>query len=198
MAVEIHPRKLLGPWIEGYALDVHTTSSDFIGYNAYGHPEFATTRSPMGELLYRLKYRGDQTTLNQITETVAAFLANWNIQVDTIVTVPPSDTTRTSQPVVEVATAVSAQTGIPLCESCVSKIRSTSQLKNVFDREKRDELLAGAFGVAELKTSAKRLLIFDDLFRSGATASAIARLLTERGGALAVYLLTLTQTRETL
>ena len=64
MAVDIHPRKVAGPWLDGYALDYNTTSSDLIGYNAYGHPEFATTYSPMGDLLYRLKYRGDQTALD--------------------------------------------------------------------------------------------------------------------------------------
>ena len=99
---------------------------------------------------------------------------------------------------IEAATAISARTGIPLCVSCVSKIKSTAQLKNVFERDKRDELLAGAFGIDDQKTRDKRLLIIDDLYRSGATASAIARLLTEQGGASAVYLLTLTQTRKNL
>ena len=198
MAVEIHPMRVAGPWFDGYALDVHTTSSDYIGDNAYGHPEFATTRSPMGELLYRLKFRGDQTTVEPIVETVAAFLANWNIQIDAIVPVPPSNASRKHQPVIVVATAISARTGIPLCESCVSKIKRTAELKNIFARDKRDELLADAFRVDEQKTRAKRLLIFYDLYRSGATASAIARLVMEQGGASAVYLLTLTQTRRNL
>ena len=101
MAVEIHPMRVAGPWFDGYALDVHTTSSDYIGDNAYGHPEFATTRSPMGELLYRLKFRGDQTTVEPIVETVAAFLASWNIQIDAIVPVPPSNASRKNQPVIE-------------------------------------------------------------------------------------------------
>lgn len=198
MAVDIHPRKLTGPWLEGYALDVHTISSDFIGYNAFGHPEFSTTRSPMGDLLYCLKNRGDQTTLDPIVETVVAFLTNWNIQIDAIVPVPPSNTSRKNQPVIAVATAISARTGVPLCGSCVTKIKSTTQLKNVFDRDKRDELLSGVFAIDEQKTRAKRLLIFDDLYRSGATASTLARLLTKDGGASAVYLLTLTQTRKNL
>lgn len=198
MDVDINPKRVAGPWSDGYASDVHTTSSVFLGDNAYGHPEFATTRSPMGELLYRLKFCGDQSTVAPIVETVAAFLANWAIQVDAIVPIPPSNVSRKRQPVIKVAGAISARTGIPLCESCVCKIKSTAQLKNVFDRNKRDELLADAFGVDEQKTRAKRLLIFDDLYRSGATPSAIARLLTEQGGAAAVYLLTLTQTRKNL
>jgi predicted amidophosphoribosyltransferase len=152
----------------------------------------------MGELLYRLKFRGDQTTIEPIVETVVVFLASWNIQIDAIVPVPPSNASRKNQPVIEVAKAISARTGIPLCESCVAKIKSTAQLKNVFDRDKREGLLTDAFGIDAQKTRAKRLLIFDDLYRSGATASAVARGLTEQGGASAVYLLTLTQTRKNL
>ena len=55
MSVKINPHKLNGPWSDGSALDVHTTSSTMIGHNAFGHPVFDTTRSPLGELLYKLK-----------------------------------------------------------------------------------------------------------------------------------------------
>jgi competence protein ComFC len=41
----------------------------------------------------------------------------------------------------------------------------------------------------------KRVLLFDDLFRSGATLNSVSALLTERAGATAVYALTLTRTR---
>jgi predicted amidophosphoribosyltransferase len=198
MAVKINPRNLRGPWVEGYALDVHTTGSVFLGHNAYGRPEFDTEHSPLGDLLYRLKYRGDRTALLQIVETVAAFLDTWKPRVGAIVPAPPSNTARKNQPVLELAKALSEQTGIELCASCVSKVKSTAQLKDVFDFQKRAQLLADAFSVDKGKTEGRRLLLFDDLYRSGATASAIARLLIGQGGASAVYLLTLTRTRRTL
>ena len=47
MPAKINPRKLRGPWTDGYALDVHTTSSTMIGHNAYGHAVFDTVRSPL-------------------------------------------------------------------------------------------------------------------------------------------------------
>ena len=155
-------------------------------------------RSALGDLLYRLKYRGDRTALLQIVETVAAFPDTWKPQVGAIVPVPPSNTTRKNQPVLELAKALSEQTGIELCTSCVSKVKSTAQLKDVFDFQKRAQLLADAFSVDKEKTKGRRLLLFDDLYRSGATASAIARLLIGQGDASAVYLLTLTRTRRTL
>ena len=61
---------------------------------------------------------------------------------------------------------------------------------------KRTEILSGAFTVDVAKTTGKRLLLIDDLYRSGATVSAITQLLLTTGAASAVYLLTLTQTRK--
>ena len=195
MSVSIRPRKLAGPWVAGYSLDKHTTSSRMVGHNAYGHPVFETVRSPLGELLYRLKNHGDETVVPEIVETVAAFVASWRVHLDALVPVPPSNTTRKRQPVIAVAKALGDRLGIP-CEMCVSKIKATAQLKDVFDYEKRTELLKGVFAVDERLSSGRRLLLIDDLYRSGATVRVIARLLTTEGAARAVYLLTLTQTRK--
>lgn len=167
-----------------------------IGYNPFGHPVFDTKRSPLGDLLYRLKNAGDLTVIEPIVETVAEFLGTWKPRVDMIVPVPPSNRARKHQPVIEIARALCARTGMPLCESCISKTKSTAQLKDVFDYHQRAQILQGAFGTAEAKTRGKRLLVFDDLYRSGATVSAIAQLLTGAGAASAVCLLTLTQTRK--
>ncbi len=114
--------KLRGVWQAGYALDLHTFSSTFLGYDSFGHQVFDTKRSAIGELLYRLKYGRDRTTLDSIAETVTEFLRNWNIEVDALVPVPPSNRTRSVQPVLEVASAVCKRGGIQLCE-CVKKVR---------------------------------------------------------------------------
>lgn len=199
MAAKIKPKTLRGPWAAGIALDVHTTGSTFLGHNEYGHPVFDTGRSPIGELVYRLKYRGDKDALREIVETVASFLlGTWKLQADILVPVPPSNTARRNQPVMEVAVSVSGRCGIPLCGSCISKVKSTAQLKDVFELAKRTELLRDAFAVDQAMTSGKKILVFDDLYRSGATAGTICRLLASEGGAKAVYLLTLTQTRRSI
>lgn len=198
MPVKISPRKLRGPWTDGFSLDVHTTGSTFLGYNAYGHPEFDTARSPLGDLVYRLKNRGDRSAIEPIVETVVQFLNTWPVKVDAIVPVPPSNTARKNQPVIELAKVIGERTGIPICASCVSKVKSTAQLKDIFERTKRDETLGDAFAVNSERTRGQRLLLFDDLYRSGATAGAITKLLLQKGAASAVYLLTLTQTRKKL
>lgn len=198
MRVEIHPQKLTGPWSMGFALDFHTTRSSFIGYNAFGHPEFDTQRPPIGELRYNLKNRGDLTAAEPIADAAAAFVKSWRVQIDALVPVPPSNAARKRQPVIEVANEIWRRTGIPLCNSCISKTKNTGQLKDVFERAKRDEILADAFAVDTAQTRGKRLLLFDDLYRSGATAGAITRLPLGDGSAANVYLLTLTQTRKNL
>jgi competence protein ComFC len=177
-------------------LDLHTLGSKFLGHNAFGHPEFETRRSPLGDLLYRLKNAGDRAAIPEIIDTVATFVKTWRVQIDAIVPVPPSNTRRKHQPVLEVAEALGTTLGVPICGKCVTKVKSTAQLKDVFDYAQRAAILKDAFAVDKQKTEGQRLLLVDDLYRSGATASAIAQLLTSQGAARAVYLLTLTQTRK--
>lgn len=199
MAVKIDPKKIKGKWAEGYALDIHTLSSTFLGYNAYGHPDFDTKRSPLGELLYKLKYGAGAEAVESVSETVADFLrVKWPIEVDLIVPVPPSNLGRRRQPVLEVAKAISVRSGIGLCESGIQKIKQTPQLKNIYDYKERSAALEGAFSVDAEKIAGRRILLFDDLFRSGATMNTITARLIEEGKAQAVYALTLTRTRSTL
>jgi predicted amidophosphoribosyltransferase len=157
---------------------------------------FDTVRSPLGELLYRLKNRGDQTALAELIDTAGAFVKSWGVQVEALVPVPPSNTTRRHQPVIGVAMGLSGYLGVALCKGCVAKVKNTAQLKDVFDYAKRAEILRDAFSVNATRTQGKHLLLIDDLYRSGATVSAIAQLLTTTGRARAVYLLTLTQIRK--
>jgi predicted amidophosphoribosyltransferase len=99
------PRRIIGKWSQGYALDYHSVSSVFLGHNQFGHPEYDTKRSEVGELLDGLH------------------------EVDT-----PA-------------------------------------------------------------TQDKKILLFDDLYRSGATMNAITAALYEQGKAAEVFALTITRTR---
>lgn len=42
---------------------------------------------------------------------------------------------------------IGERAGIPLCTSCISKLRGAAYLKDVFERTKEDGMLAGAFVV---------------------------------------------------
>jgi competence protein ComFC len=186
-------RKILGKWREGFSLDLHTLSSIFVGYDEFGHPRFDTQRSEIGELLYRLKNKADQTSVPEIVEAVEALMKAWNPTVDILVPVPPS-TQRAVQPVLVLVRAISQRLGILLAD-CVTKTRDIPQLKNVFDLDERAKLLEGLHAVDTSATQGKRVLLFDDLYRSGATMNAITTELYEAGKATDVFALTITRTR---
>jgi len=78
---------------------------------------------------------------------------------------------------------------------CVTRKRDAPQLKNVFDLDQRLALLEGLHHVDKAATQDKGILLFDDLYRSGATMNAITELLYEEGEARDVFALTVTRTR---
>ena len=71
---KINPQTIAGQWKAGIALDVHTLSSTYLGVNEHGHEVYDTTRSEVGQLLYRLKYRSDMVAANEIVTTAAEYL----------------------------------------------------------------------------------------------------------------------------
>jgi competence protein ComFC len=189
--VAINPQVITGKWQVGYALDVHTLSSTYLGADQYGHDRYDTTRSPLGELLYRLKYNRDQSVVPEIIDTVCAFLGK-AFKFELIVPVPAS-TARTVQPVVLIAAGIGDKIGVPV-KQCVNATRPTTQLKDVYDPAQRKAQLDGLYAVDAAVTSGKRILLFDDLFRSGATMNAVTDVLYQSGAA-DVSALTLTCTR---
>lgn len=187
-------RKLKGSWEDGYALDVHTKSSVMIGHNEYGHPQFDTTYSEVGALMNRLKYRGDKTTLAELVDTAASFIRAWELDMTAIVPVPPTKVYRTFQPVLALSTELANSLNVPMLKSAVRKIKQIPELKNVYDAEERKRLLTGAFEANEQALKGQRVLLVDDLYRSGATMNAITEVLLAAGTS-EVYAFAFTQTR---
>ena len=195
--INISPIKLSNNWFEGFALDLHTLSSEFLGYDEFGHEVFDTKRSEIGELLYRLKYKSDKSSLKEILDATVNFLSNeWKISriLDGILPVPPSRS-RTFQPVIEIARGISSMLQVCLHEGFLIKVKETPELKNVYEYQKRLELLTDAFATKNLSLEGKNVLLLDDLYRSGATFNAITRVLCEKGMVNKVYVLALTKTR---
>jgi competence protein ComFC len=189
----INPRRISGKWTSGWALDVHTLSSTHLGMDERGHDIYDTKRSDIGELLYRLKYRGDQEAAKEIIIAAADFVRPSRAKFDLIVPVPPSGV-RAVQPVILLATGIGAALNLPLAD-CLATTRAATQLKGVMDAERRKELLEGLYSVDPAVTAGKKVLLFDDLFRSGSTMNAITELLLGEGKAASVRALTITRTR---
>jgi len=190
---QFQPRRILGKWQQGFALDLHTISSIPLGYNEYGHMQFDTTRSEVGELLFKLKNRADTSTVPEIVAAAVQFITAWKPPIDMIVPVPPSSM-RAVQPVILLAQGISTQLGIPLVQA-VTKTRDTPQLKNIYDLDERLNALDGVHVADSAAAQGCRILLFDDLFRSGATMNAITTALYDQGKAAGVFAFTITRTR---
>ena len=195
--VKIKAMKIPGKWREGYALDFHTIRSEFLGYDGFGHPMFDTHRSEIGELLYKLKYQSDRSVVNTLVEIAADFIVSWNPTLNLLVPTPPSRPRRTYQPVLEIAKSLSQRISVPLCVDCIKKVKDTRELKNVYDYDERIQLLENAFSINSSKLKGQNVLLFDDLYRSGATLNAITGAVYEQVEGCTIYVLALTKTRST-
>ena len=187
-------RKLKGSWKDGYVLDLHTISSVMIGHNEYGHPEFDTTYSEIGALLNRLKYHNDKSSLPTLVEAAVSFIRSWEIEFTAIVPVPPTKVYRTFQPVLALSTEIASVLEVPMLKSAIRKAKQIPELKNVYDPEERKRLLGGAFEANAEAIKGQKILLVDDLYRSGATMNAITEVLLA-AGASEVYAFAFTQTR---
>ena len=109
--VKISPKRLQGQWDEGFALDFHTISSTYVGDDEYGHPQFDTVRSAIGELLYQLKYGNYQSVMEAITATASSFVRSKSWCIDVVIPVPASRY-RSFQPVVGLAKQLAEDLGV--------------------------------------------------------------------------------------
>ena len=86
---------------------------------------------------------------------------------------------------VEIAKAIGTSLFVPVDLVAIVKAKDTPELKNVFGFKERTSTLKGAFMVNEKAVRGRRILLVDDLYRSGATASNVAQALIA-GGATTV------------
>lgn len=185
--------KLEGNWRSGRAYDLHTVSSTYLGVDEYGHDRFDSTRSEMGELVFALKYRNDKSAVAKIVKLLD------NIggieKFDFIIPVPPTNKKRKYQPVELIAAALGERRGVTVLKGYLAN-EGDEELKGITDPVARDELLREALKIIGGENIAgKRVLLVDDLYRSGSTLRIATEILYDEGQAEAVSVLTMTKTR---
>jgi len=180
-----------GNWKGGWALDLHTIHST---QNDDG--SFNNERTRLGESLYMLKYKNDYTKIDELAQEAAAFIQNLMVKphLSVILPTPPSKA-RHMQPVIEMAKRISEIIKIPIDLDYIHKTKNTEQLKSIQDLAEREKIMSGAFAVSDQRYANKKVLIFDDLFRSGTTLKEITKVLYDVGKVQNVYVVTLTKTR---
>lgn len=185
-------KTITGRWKAGWALDVHTTHSTRNPNGSYNN-----IRTPIGEAVFQLKYRHNQKQIDFLVNELVAFLNTRLVlpYIDVIIPTPPSQN-RDFQPVPEIASRVANWLEKDIDFNFLIKAKSTSQLKEIQDINERQQIINGAFTVADPERYRnKKVLIIDDLYRSGTTLNEISKVLYEQAHVNNVYVVTLTYTR---
>ena len=184
---------LEGNWKSGKAYDLHTVASTHLGVDEFGHDKFENTRSEMGELVYKLKYKQDKSCISAIIKLLASIRGIENF--DYIIPIPATNKKRPFQPVELVAQALGDDRGVEVLSDALVN-DGKEELKSITDPVARNELLVEAMSLNKANYfKDKKVLLVDDLFRSGSTLKIATDLLYEKGNASQVSVLTLTKTR---
>lgn len=184
--------KLAGNWDEGYALDLHTISSVYVGEDVFGNPQYQTQYTTLGQLLHSFKYNGRIDTSKEIVDLSAEFLDQWlgNKGIMAVLPTPPT-ADRHIQPVYVIAEAIAKHLHVPYVENVLEKITET-QSKNMPKNQKKLN------GTMIQKLPAKRkcnILLVDDIYSTGATATACVSVLRNDPLIEQIYYLAITKTR---
>ncbi|MBR4321147.1 hypothetical protein [Treponema sp.] len=182
-------------WIEGYAFSVHTQYSIYVGENEAGFPQFDTKRTPMGKLVYQLKYKQNLSVLPQIISLLKSdskFVEF--IKKDFVILVPATNKNRRFQPVELVADAISHEFGIKVIKEMVEAENHT-EIKQV-EKAKKIDILKSSYSYQDHPEVSKEsnIIIFDDIYDSGSTMNVVADLL-QQNGYKNLYAFALTHTR---
>jgi len=186
--------KLEGNWDKGFAFDVHTLESIPIGPNEYGYEQFDTTYSEMGGYVYKLKYKNDKSAIKKIVDLLSKYKGI--DKFDAIIPVPSSKKNRPYQPVDEIAQELGKRRRVDVLIGLLEKRDGGKELKNITDPVERIKELKKVISLSsKINVSGQKVLLLDDLYRSGATLSASTDILYNQGKVSNVCVLTMTKTR---
>ena len=193
--MDVNIERINGVWMLGYSLDKHTISSTPTGNNQFGHMQFDTVRPEAGEALFHLKYRQDFSQAALIAQQMNKSLGNFFSSCG-LITPMPASTTRTRQPVHEIAKELATLMDIPCYENLLVKTGSTPAMKDIANREDKVSALMGAFTVYDvLPSGLYDVLIIDDLFDTGSSLEAATNVLKGYNKIRNVYVATVTRKR---
>ena len=187
---------LKGNWRLGWALDLHTESSSYVAPG-----EFDTEYTEIGQMLYNLKYQNDKSQIRPLADKLHEFFQNRRAtpHISSIIPVPPSNEDRRFQPVTELADALGNKLGINVLHDYIQKIKITKTLKSVNTQAEKKKILRGVFKVnpdVEPDRVGENVLLFDDLYQSGATLREITKTMNNEIYIKSIYVLTVTKTRK--
>jgi predicted amidophosphoribosyltransferase len=162
---------LTGPFEQGWALDNHSTRE---------HGKWR--RTVIGHRVYRFKYRGHRTSGRWLVKTAIRFLQHldppWNI--DLILAVPPSRPRRRRTAVEYAAHKMARTLKVPFPIRELDKPYSTRYIKEAISKAQKREIIENTMLIHHPDLiRGKRILLMDDLIKSGTTCTEAVRAIRE-------------------
>lgn len=189
----IQPIVLNGIWDEGYAIDKYLRTSTYIGDDAFGQPQFDNSYTEIGKLLHDMKYNGHFNTSREIALLCYDFLNEWldDKNINSIIPVPAT-MERVVQPVYAIAEEIAHRLHLPYSQDVLKKT-SDIPVKNM-PRENRN--LKGS--VTKLKDAKWKcnILLIDDFYTTGETATECVSVLKEDNLIDKIYYLSIVKTKQ--
>lgn len=140
-----------------------------------------------------MKYNGHYNTSEKIADICVQSLATWflNKQIDIILPTPPTNK-RIEQPVFLIAEAIASRLNIPYSDSILQKTDSHQAKNMTFETKK---YLQGS--IKKLKNAKRKcnILLIDDFYSSGDTATECVSVLKEDPLIEKVYYLAIVKTK---
>lgn len=146
------------------------------------------------ESIYRFKYGGRREYADFFGEQIADYLGDFvrNISPDGIVPIPlhrRRKAVRGYNQAGLLANAAGRRMGIPVYENLLVRVKDTVPQKKL-NRDERQNNLKRAFKMSENDVKLKTILVFDDIYTTGATIDEAARAL-RAAGTERIYFITL-------
>ncbi len=194
--MKVNLRALAGNWDAGYALDKHMLSSEYLGDNAQGHPQFNSIRTEAGEATFQLKYRSDWSQAARLAQALAVHVYPRLRDVGLLVPMAAS-TKRPRQPVTEVTRELGKLVKLDVFENLLFSASGGKSLKDLHSKaEKVDALSKSGFSVGDADAIVGdgrwNALIIDDLYDTGASMEAACTVLRTHPKINKIYVATLT------
>jgi predicted amidophosphoribosyltransferase len=168
-----HPRRLHGPWTDGFTLDRYSGSV-------------------LGTLVQQLKYKENAAALVPIVDTIENFIRNrWEglPRIDCIVPAPPSVSRPGFQPAIEITRALAGRLNVYLSEDVVLKVKPTPPMKSIFSGAEKRQMLREAIQKGPGDARDQCVLVVDDVTETLSTLGRVTDVLLREAGASDVYVL---------
>ncbi len=151
-------------------------------------------REPVSMSIYRFKYHNQRFYAgfyaSKIVQEHGVLIRKWNPQVIVPVPLYPKRRRKRGYNQAEIlAVEIGRILGITVAKKMVERVQNTRPQK-MLDNRKRKQNLEGAFVVRTASLKLKSVLVIDDIYTTGATIDAVARVLKDVG-VQKVYFLTI-------